>query len=82
MSQRVTVGKRPARHYIYHTRECSHYPDSPKQYALDALDERWEHCDYCRGDPPRGGEKRVHECPFCGDDVQRFDDHLPCEDSP
>jgi len=74
----VAIPKASTAGEVYHTRECEHYPETPRFKELSTLRDR-RPCRHCTRtvDYPEEHTNTM-QCPFCGLDVQPHS-HYPCD---
>lgn len=68
---------------VYHTKPSCPYVTSAYRNIDSAPvpTREFRECNWCADTVDRKGTN-MHGCPFCGTDVNKLPDHLPCEESP
>jgi len=74
----VAIPKASTAGEVYHTRECEHYPESPRFKELATLRDR-RPCRHCTRTAEHPNTECTTECPFCGE-ITQLRRHLPCDE--
>ena len=68
---------------VYHTNENCPYV-TPRYVTPDettAPIDNYEECAWCADTIDHAGSREA-PCPFCGEEINKLPDHLPCEQTP